>query len=256
MIRLVAFFLAAVWGLSAWAFDNLDVGVPGKCDQVVEREGYALGYSEAHEQAFWVQYRFTRDENQTRGAIRKDNFRPDPKVKTGSAALADYRGSGYDRGHLAPAADMKWSVEAMNDSFYLSNISPQDHAMNAGVWNDVEKFVRYTVNVEDSIIVVTGPVFKGGEKKIGANGVTVPSAFYKIIYDETEPRKMIAFIVPNRDSYEPLTSFVVSVDEVEAQTGLDFFKKVKGADSLEAKSDISAWKKLNSWRRSTKGDGF
>lgn len=255
-MKKIVLILAAVWCFAAEAYDNLEVGVPGKCDQIVEREGYALGYSEDHEQALWVQYRFTRDENQTRGAIRSDNFRPDPMVKSGSAALGDYRGSGYDRGHLAPAADMKWSKSAMSDSFYLSNISPQDHAMNAGVWNDVEKFVRYTVNVEDSIIVVTGPMFKGGEPKIGANGVTVPSAFYKLIYDETEPRKMIAFVVPNRASDQPLTAFVTTVDEVEAQTGLDFFAKVKGADALEARADAKAWKKLSSWRRSTKGDGF
>lgn len=249
-MKSIAFFLAAVWGLAAVAYDNLNVGVPsGECDQVVEREGYALGYSEEHEQALWVQYRFTREENQTRIASRRDDFREDGEIKTKSAALNDYRKSGYDRGHLAPAADMKWSEKAMSESFYLSNISPQDHAMNAGVWNDVEKFVRYTVNIENSIIVVTGPIFKGGEKKIGANGVTVPSAFYKIIYDETEPRKMIAFIVPNHNSDLPLTAFVTTVDEVEAQTGLDFFTNVNGADALESRADAAKWKKLESWTR-------
>lgn len=247
-MRTVAIFILAV-GLSvsvALAYDNLDVGVPGACDQVVEREGYALGYSEEHEQALWVQYRFTRAENQTRIARRLEDFREDGEIKTKSASLNDYRRSGYDRGHLAPAADMKWSEKAMSESFLLSNISPQDHEMNAGVWNDVEKFVRYTVNIEDSIVVVTGPIFKGGEKKIGANGVTVPWGYYKIIYDETEPRKMIAFVVPNKGSSAKLASFVRSVDEVETMTGLDFFSKVKGAEALERRSEIGKWR-LERW---------
>ena len=148
---------------------------------------------------------------------------------------------------------MKFDPNAMSESFLLSNMSPQDHDFNAGIWNDVEKFVRYTVNVEKSLVVVTGPVFEKGDVKIGRSGVTVPSAFYKVVYDETPPRKMIAFIVPNRDSAAPIDSFVVTVDEVERRTGLDFFPKVPGAENLESKSCVSDWRNLATWRRESRG---
>lgn len=247
------FLLTAVPAMSLLAFDNLDVGTPGGCDQVVDRRGYALGYVERHEQAAWVQYRFTAAENLARNAERSEDFREDPAIRTGSALLADYRGSGYDRGHLAPAADMKFDPAAMSESFFLSNMSPQDHDFNAGIWNDIEKFVRYTVNIEKSLVVVTGPVFADGDGKIGRSGVTVPGAFYKIIYDETPPRKMIAFIVPNRDSDAPISSFVVSVDEVERRTGLDFFSKVQDSTGLEARSNVEDWRNLATWRRESRG---
>lgn len=253
------FSLAAIaLPVLASASDNLTVGVPGGCDQVVDRQGYALGYCEKHEQAAWVQYHFTAEENQSRNAGRSEDFREDPAIKTGSATLADYRGSGYDRGHLAPAADMKFSSRAMSESFYLSNMSPQDHGFNAGVWNDIEKFVRYTVNIEDSVYVVTGPILPTAEhpykaESIGPNRVTVPRAFYKIIYDETPPKKMIAFLVPNEPSDVPLTTFVVSVDKVEELTGLDFFSKVPGSEALEKSSDVQKWRKLAFWRRESLG---
>lgn len=240
------------------ASDNLAVGVPGGCDQVVDREGYALGYCEKHEQAAWVQYHFTAEENQSRNAGRSEDFREDSAIKTGSATLADYRGSGYDRGHLAPAADMKFSSRAMSESFLLSNMCPQNRSFNAGVWNDVEKFVRYTVNIEESLYVVTGPILPTEAhpyeaKAIGPSKVTVPRAFYKVIYDATPPQKMIAFLVPNEPSDKPLASFVVSVDRIEEMTGLDFFSKVQGADALEKSSNVHEWRKLASWRRENTG---
>ena len=238
---------------SSFASNNLLIGVPSNREQVVDRIGYALGYSEEHEQPLWVQYHFTKEENQSKVASRTEDFREDSDIKTGSAQLDDYRRSGYDRGHLAPAADMKFSQQAMSESFLLSNMSPQVHEFNSGIWSDLEKFVRYTVNIEKSIYVVTGPVFKPGDKKIGRSGVTVPSAYYKIIYDETEPRKMIAFVMPNAGSEKPLSAFVVSVDDVEKLTGLDFFTNVPGAETLESVSDAQNWRNLASWRRESRG---
>ncbi|MDD3155024.1 MAG: DNA/RNA non-specific endonuclease, partial [Victivallaceae bacterium] len=111
-------------------YDNLALGVPGRADAIIDREGYALGYIELHEQPAWVIYKLTAEEVQNKVAKRSNQFKPDPEIPTGSAALADYRKSGYDRGHLAPAADMAWSAKAMSDSFYLSNMSPQVPAFN------------------------------------------------------------------------------------------------------------------------------
>ena len=104
-------------------YDNLSLGVPGPADTIIDRPGYALGYIEKHEQPAWVIYRMTADEATTKAAKRGNDFRPDPKIPTGSATLADYRRSGYDRGHLAPAADMAFSGQTMSDSFYMSNMS-------------------------------------------------------------------------------------------------------------------------------------
>ena len=106
--------------------DNLALGIPGKADTIVDRLGFALGYIEKHEQPAWVIYRMTRTEATTKAAKRSDKFRPDPEIPTGSATLADYRRSGYDRGHLAPAADMAFSAQTMADSFFMSNMSPQN----------------------------------------------------------------------------------------------------------------------------------
>ena len=111
-------------------YDNLAYGVPGPADVILNREGYALGYIEYHEQPSWVIYHMTDVEAKTKAASRDDNFREDPEIATGSATLADYRGSGYDRGHLAPAADMAYSVKTMDESFYLSNMSPQRGEFN------------------------------------------------------------------------------------------------------------------------------
>ena len=98
--------------------------------------------AEEHEQPAWVIYRLTKQQALTKAAKRDDNFKEDPSVPTGSATLADYRRSGYDRGHLAPAADMAYSRQTMEDSFFMSNMSPQRPAFNRGIWKDLEAQVR------------------------------------------------------------------------------------------------------------------
>jgi endonuclease G len=234
-----------------FASDNLDIGTPGGCDQVIDRPGYALGYVEAYEQAAWVQYHFTKAENQNKRYKRGEEFYPDPEITTGSATLEDYKHPIYDRGHMAPAADMQHSAEAMHDSFYLSNMSPQHREMNAGIWADIEKFVRYTANVEKDIYVITGPIFGKNPKTIGPNQVAIPDSYYKIIYDATPPEKMLAFIVPNHRSNQPIHTFVTTVDEVEKRTKLDFFSALpkEQTDRLEASSTPKSWKRLTNWYR-------
>ena len=142
-------------------------------DIIVKHYAYTLNYNEEHEQAEWVAYILTKD--RVYGTVKRtNNFRPDPKVKTGSATLADYKGSGYDRGHLAPAADMKWSATAMSESFYMSNMSPQRPGFNRGIWKRLEQLVRTWAVEYEEIHVVTGPVLKGSFKSIGPNQVSVP----------------------------------------------------------------------------------
>ena len=225
------------------ASDNLDYGVPS-ADCIVDRMGYALGYSEEHEQSAWVMYRLTREEVLTRKARRTDDFKADPAVVTFSALPSDYSRSGYDRGHLAPAEDMKYSEETMRDSFFMSNISPQRPEFNRGVWKRLEKKVRQFATDEESVFVITGPVLERDLEKIGRdNKVSVPRRFFKIVYDETPPKKMIAFVLPNEKSNAPLDSFATTVDEVERITGLDFFSGLSAEmqSELESVSDSSAW---------------
>ena len=220
----------------------------------MEREGYALGYVEEWEQPSWVAYRLTKDEVMSRRASRAEAFMADPEIKTLSASPEDYRGSGYDRGHLAPAGDMHWSEKTMLESFYMSNMSPQEPSFNRGVWSKLEQAVRRFAYSEGSVFVVTGPIFTEEDTKtIGFSKVRIPGFYYKVVYDETPPEKMIAFILPNKGSKKPLDSFVVSVDDVEEATGLDFFSNLspeKQAE-LESRSDPDAW----TWRDSRRGAG-
>ena len=240
MHKVLLLLFASVVGCFAWASDNLDYGTPA-ADCVVDRTGYALGYSEEHEQAAWVMYRMTREETLTRAAVRTDDFREDPNIVTFSALPSDYSRSNYDRGHLAPAEAMKFSEVTMRESFFMSNMSPQKPDFNRGIWKKLEKEVRRYAYNEGTVFVITGPILERGLKKIGrANKVSVPRRFFKIVYDETTPCKMIAFVLPNEGSTQPLSSFVTTVDEVERLTGLDFFVGLE--DALESASDYSLWK--------------
>ena len=244
---LLIYILFSLFGLSAAEppqYDNLALGIPGKCDTLIDRPGYALGYIEYHEQAAFVIYKLTAREALIKEAQRTNRFRRDPEIPTGSATTADYRRSGYDRGHLAPAADMAFSVQTMADSFFMSNMSPHKPAFNRGIWKRLEEQVRQIAIREKAIYVVTGPILpKKKTVTIGANQVTVPTHYYKVIFDLTPPRKMIGFILPNEGSDRPLEDFAVTVDAVEKATGLDFFSALPKAvqERLESTISVSAW---------------
>ena len=213
-------------------YDNLFYGVPTyKCDVIVDRIGYALGYSEKHEQPLWVSYKLTAEEVKSKLAKRSGDFRSDPAIPTISAAPEDYAGSAYDRGHLAPAADMSFSIQAMSESFFMSNMSPQRPGFNRGIWKKLESKVRDYAAANHAIYVVTGPVFSTKNDQditvIGANKVTVPDAYYKVVLDANSVNpKAIGFILPNYESKKTLESFAVTVDAVENLTGLDFFAQL------------------------------
>lgn len=222
------------------AFDFLPTSTT---NQLVKHDYYTLSYNEKYEQAEWVAYELKKS------FVRNSNFdRPyfieDPKVKTGSADWRNYKKSGYDKGHLCPAGDMEFAVNTYNDTFFTSNIAPQTHDFNAGVWNRLEQKVRYWATKYDGVYVVTGGVLQAGLKTIGQEKVLVPNYFYKIVLKKSNGQyKMIAFLVPNAKSDKPLYDFVVSVDRIEKMTGIDFFAKLDDAteNSLEKNSDYKAW---------------
>lgn len=225
--------------------ENLEIPSGPDDSIIVSHTGYTLSYCEEYEVPYWVAYSLTKDKVSTQSASRKDNFREDPLVSTGSATLLDYKKSGYDRGHMAPAADFRWSEDAMNDTFYLSNMCPQIHAFNAGIWSDLESAVRSIAYADEEIYIVTGPVLTDGPyETIGENNVAVPKYYYKVILDYTEPViKAIGFILPAEKSSEPLSYFAVTVDRVEEVTGIDFFPALPDdiEDVVEAECDPSLW---------------
>lgn len=217
----------------------------GADGQVIEYEAFTISYNEKYEQANWVAYHLTKEEVEDHKVERKDNFRADKQVETGSATPTDYKKSGYDRGHLAPAADMRWSKEAMSESFYMTNMSPQTKELNRGIWKKLEEKSRDWAVENGSIYIVTAGILKGKLKTIGKNEVAIPEYYYKVILDYQEPEiKAIAFIMPNKDPEKaPLRDFVVSIDEVEKKTGLDFFPKLgdKLEDKLEGAKNPEKW---------------
>lgn len=150
---------------------------------ITNHYGYTLLYNESHEQADWVAYELTASE--TDGPVdRKDDFRADPAIATGSAELSDYRYSGYDRGHLISAGDAQWLRKAMSATFFLSNMSPQEPSFNRGDWRKLEFYVRAWAKKNSELYVVTGPALKQGIKdQIGSNQVSVPRYYYKVILD-------------------------------------------------------------------------
>lgn len=211
--------------------------------QIIKHNYYSLSYNEKAEQAEWVAYELKKD------YVKNSNFkRPyfieDPKVATQSADWRNYKKSGYDKGHLCPAADMEFNINAYNDTFFTSNISPQNHEFNSGIWNRLEQKIRFWAVKNDGLIVVTGGVLKGDLKAIGTEEVLVPKYFYKIALSPSKGNyKMIAFLVPNEKSSKPIFDYVVSVDKIESVTGIDFFPKLENSieNSLEKNVDLNSW---------------
>ncbi len=213
---------------------------------IVEHQYYTLSYSEEHEQAEWVAYRLSREELKQPWLERADNFRPDPKVSSGSATPDDYRNSGYDRGHLLPVADRAFSEQAMDETFYMSNISPQARNFNKGVWRELEELTRSWARRDGALYVVTGPLLAMKPKgAIGDNQVSVPAAFFKALLDPEEPQaKGIGFIIPNMVSFEPLYEFAVPIDKVEEAAGINLYEGLLPRaveEQVESEMNIDLW---------------
>ena len=224
-------------------------------EKIISHTGYSFVYSEEHEQAKWIAYELTKEETNSLFE-RTDKFLADPMVSTGTAENSDYANSGYDKGHLAPAADMGWSAVSMKESFYFSNMSPQLPGFNRGVWKRLEELMRSWASDYSAIYIVTGPVLKSGLPTIGGNRVSIPLEYYKVILDYTQPEiHAIGFILPNASSSASLNTFAVSIDEVESRTGIDFFPTLP--DDQETKLEKEVCQTCWHWQASkaTNGSG-
>lgn len=200
-------------------------------------EGYfELCYEENYEQPMFVSYQLTKEQMNNSNLKRNDNFREDSRISTGSATLADYKGSGYSRGHLAKRGDFAWSKEAQDSTFLMSNMSPQEqNYFNGGIWLKVEDAVTEIGKKYDYVYVVTGPILdKTNFKTIGSNKVAVPDDFYKIAVFVDNEKIVGSFVVIMSQTNKLASSakslnwdddrFIVSIKDIEKRTGIDFFK--------------------------------
>lgn len=252
-------FLACVIGF--WLFENFytpatysnpekssdevisDAFLPSSTTgDIVRHQHYMLSYNEPYEQAEWVLYELKKS-HLTYDDRKRPYFIEDPKVKTKSADWRNYRGSGYDRGHLCPAGDRRFSEYAYNETFYTSNISPQDRDFNAGVWNRLEQQVRHWCKTYGDLVVVTGGILEDDLEEIGDEDVDVPRMFYKIVLRK-DSEAALAFLIPGEESQQPLHHFLVPIDTIEKQTGINFFEKqtIAWQEEIESKVNASGWK--------------
>lgn len=226
--------------------------------QIVEHQGFVLSYNSDYRIPNWVLYELTLTE--TLGNLRRSNdFMPDPQIPNKkSAQLDDYRHSGFDRGHMAPSSDLNFDQSVQSECYYLSNMCPQDHAFNSGIWLDLEHFVHSWGERDSAITVVCGPVMPRSKaearqmRSIGRNHVLVPDYFFKIVlapYAKPRPQA-IGFVMPNQNETEPGKSYnrrvrryAVSVDSIEVLTGIDFFPILPDdvEDLVESQISLRYW---------------
>lgn len=200
------------------------------------RAGYASMYDPATKTPRWVAEHIKGSALEGSANRKQVRFSEDPQLPHGvSATLNDYSRSGYDKGHMAPAADYRSSQESMNQTFLLSNIVPQNPVHNQGIWANLEAAIREMVGRWSDLYVITGPIYDAASTKIGS-GVAVPSALFKVVIDRKR-QEMTAFIIPNRpDVGDDPAKYQVRVRDVEHATGMDFNPALsrREADRVEA----------------------
>ena len=213
----------------------------GMPSQILEYKGYSVSYNKETRLPNWVAYELTAAEAQ--GELpRKDKFRQDMQVVGAQANKEDYKHSGWDRGHMAPAADFKWDAEAMDQTYYFTNICPQNTQLNTGDWKELEEQCRKWATKYGKIWIACGPIILTNEHgRLGANKVVIPDKFYKVVLAQTgNGYQGCGFIFHNppvRKSKisgkppvnRPLESYAVTIDEVEHITGIDFFPTLQTA---------------------------
>lgn len=218
----------------------------GLQEEIINYKGMTISFNPELHIPNWVAWELTRDEA-AGSEPRADKFYCDPQIK-GCATPEDYSGSGYDRGHMAPAGDMKWDSQAMSETFCMTNIVPQDGALNRGTWKKIEEKCRNRVAKDSAIIIVCGPVLSEKPRDfIGSSGVAVPEKFFKVILAPwAEMPYAIAFLTDNGSVAGGMQAAAVTVDRIEAITGHDFFSALPDdvEDKLESTVDFTRWSRM------------
>ena len=215
-------------------------------EELLQYEGFYVSYNKEWLIPNWVSYELTAEETSGPYSRKGKDFQADPEVHFLQADGYDYRGSGWSRGHMAPAADFKWSDKAIAETFYYTNICPQDVQLNNRYWNTLENKVRFWANLFGSIYVVTGPIVDGhNTKRIGNHGVRVPDAFFKVILASSEGRwTSIAFIMQNTPEPRQLKDCATTVNEIETLSGFDLFYFLEDSieEQVESMLDYKTWR--------------
>jgi endonuclease G, mitochondrial len=223
-------------------FGQLELPKTADKEQIINHTGFSLSFNNKYKQANWVAYELKKDE--LNGLFkRKNNFKKDPKLSGITASPNDYKGTKYDRGHLAPAADMAWSRLAMDESFYMSNISPQFYSFNRGAWKKLEKQVRDWAETYQSLFIVSGGILEKSLKKIGS-GVSVPNKYFKVILHYNDNgMKAVGFLMPNEKLTKPIKYYATTIDYIEDLVNIDFFHELpdKIEKEIESSLDKSSW---------------
>lgn len=222
------------------------VEIPDDLKSIYKRyEGFDLSFNPDHKVPNYVAWELTRAEARAQEASRKDGaFNPDVTVDS-SPTLDDYRNSGFDRGHMCPAGDMKWDVQAMRDCFLLTNMCPQAHSLNSGAWKSLEETCRDWAVRDSAIIIICGPVLTDKiTRTIGQGKVTVPERFFKVVLAPyANPPRAIGFVMPNSAVRGGYQNTATTVDDIEAITGYDFFAALPDdlENKIEATADTRTW---------------
>ena len=213
--------------------------------QQIKNLGYTSSYNTSYGIPNWVAYELTRSEAASHEAERTNKFMPDPKVKGKSANNSDYKGSGYDKGHMAPAADMKWSKTVMEQSFYFTNICPQAPGLNRGAWKDLEENIREWAIRDSALVIICGPLYtKEPIQYIPETSVAIPDAYFKVVCSPyTDEVRGIAFVFPNAKASKHPREYVVTIDSVEKMTGMDFLSQLPDEieNQIEQTSNYTQW---------------
>lgn len=214
---------------------------------IISYKGMTVNFNPSLHIPNWVSWELTAGET-TGTEPRAKQFVPDPGVD-GCARTEDYTNTGYDRGHMAPAGDMKWDKEAMRQTFYLTNIAPQSAQLNRGPWNTLEQKCRDRARRDSAIYIVCGPILSGAhsiDNYIGTTRVAVPARYFKVIISPyANPPRGIGFIMPNNNIKGGMQPYAVTIDSVEAATGHDFFSELPDELELHLESQCN----FNQWSR-------
>jgi endonuclease G, mitochondrial len=217
-------------------------------EQVIWHPGHCLVWDEVHNIPKWTAHIVMSDILKGNLA-RVDTFLPDPDIKDNTQLFDEYWFSGYDRGHMVPSADMRWSQEALTPTYYYSNIAPQRPELNRGTWAELEDWGRrYVHYANERVFVVTGPIMSADMPLLttpkAKEKVSIPSAFFKVFADLDGPeRKGIAFIMTNGLNDGAPIGYAVTIDSVEERTGLDLFAGMADAEeaAIESGFDLEQW---------------
>lgn len=259
IVILVAWFISTARSYSESKDKPLNLPVGSSLEEVVTNsqmqewliryQGFTVSFNPETHQPNWVSWELLASETDGETAREKSSgFAADPNAP-GCARPTDYTRSGYDRGHMAPAGDMKWSASTMNQSFLMTNICPQAGELNRGSWKKLEEKCRQKAIADSAVIIVCGPIFDAGKpyRRIGETGVAVPDKFFKVILSPyTTPPTAIGFIMPNGTVPGGMQPHAVSVDSVENLTGHDFFSALPDEieSKVEAQCDFNRWSRI------------